>query len=274
MAASAADQSLADRVAGVSWYQSFVLPGGVITPGAFRTMDELEKLPFPVSLAGKRCLDVATADGFWAFEMERRAADEVVAIDVPPEQLDWPWNSPRGEYREEKTQAGTRAQSFGIAHEALKSKVRREELSVYELGPGAIGEFDFIFMGSLLGHLRDPVSALAAVASVLCGELLSVDAISAPLTMRYPLQPVARFDAPGWPLWWVPNVAAYRRLFAAAGLNIVATGRPFFLKRGSAYVPTYHPPVDVTRRRITKRLTGPLSARVGNPHCWVRATAR
>src|SRR2546429_59313 len=71
---SASDQALAARVASVSWYHSLSLPGGLITPGFFDTLDELERVPFPLSLDGKRCLDVATADGFWAFEMERRGA--------------------------------------------------------------------------------------------------------------------------------------------------------------------------------------------------------
>ena len=45
----------------------------------------------PQSLRGKRCLDVGTYDGFWAFEMERRGAAEVVAVDVLDHaRWDWP----------------------------------------------------------------------------------------------------------------------------------------------------------------------------------------
>ena len=40
------------------------------------------KLPWP-DVSGKRCLDIGTADGFWAFELERRGAAEVVALDRP-----------------------------------------------------------------------------------------------------------------------------------------------------------------------------------------------
>jgi tRNA (mo5U34)-methyltransferase len=264
--------ALADRVARVTWYHSMSLPGGILTPGTFDTIGELERLPFPATLQGKRCLDVATADGFWAFEMERRGAAEVVAIDLPTERLDWPGR--RGPpLRPEDADGGPGLRGFDIAHQALESNVIWRELSVYDLNADLIDEFDFVFVGSLLCHLRDPVAALLAIGRVLRGELLSVDAISAPLTVLHPGQSIARFEAPGWPLWWVPNLHAYRELFGAAGLDIVDSGRPFFLKRGPAYddaflVETPSPPGSALRGNL-KRI---LSARLGNLHAWVRAT--
>src|ERR1700730_17651118 len=103
---SGLELTLAERVASVRWYHSLALPDNVITPGSFDTPRELRRLPFPSSLAGKRCLDVGTSDGFWAFERERRGAAEVIATDVPPSRLDWPGNTPslpehRGQASEE-----------------------------------------------------------------------------------------------------------------------------------------------------------------------------
>jgi tRNA (mo5U34)-methyltransferase len=263
--------TLADRIAGVRWYHSLTLPGDLVTPGSFDTRDELERLPFPASLAGKRCLDVATADGFWAFEMERRGAAEVIATDVLPSRLDWPGNAISPSVN---GATSSQPRPFDIAHDAFESRVQWREASVYELDPNDIGEFDFVFMGSLLGHLRDPVAALSAVASVVRGELLSVDAISAPLTLVHPRQPVARFEAAGWPLWWVPNLEAYRHLFGAAGMEIQAVGRPFFLKRGPMYCPTYGSVASNGRPPLHKLLKHAASARLGNLHAWVCATAR
>ena len=54
----------------------------MVTPGWFDTRAVAPKLPFPERSTGKRCLDIGTFDGFWAFEMERRGADEVLAIDL------------------------------------------------------------------------------------------------------------------------------------------------------------------------------------------------
>ena len=259
-------QALLDRVARVSWYHSLVLPGGVVTPGSFDTPDELARVPFPESLAGKRCLDVATADGFWAFEMERRGAAQVVAIDVRPERLDWPAHS-RPKARANNAWVAERG--FDIAHEAFGSRVHWREQSVYELTPEGIGTFDFVFVGSLLGHVRDPVAALAAIAGVLTGELLSVDFISAPLTLRHPRQPVAHLEAQGWPLWWVPNLKAYRQLFNAAKLDVIESGRPFFVKRGKGYSGAYDQ--EDIRLALPTRVRHAMTRGLGNLHGWVRA---
>lgn len=266
---SGPELTLAERVASVRWYHSLALPDDIVTPGSFDTRRELRSLPFPSSLAGKRCLDVGTSDGFWAFEMERRGAAEVIAIDVLPRRFDWPGNTPSSL---DNTGQTSRPRPFEIAHSAFESRVQWRELSVYDLSGADIGEFDFVFIGSLLGHLRDPVAALSAIASVLRGELLSVDAISALLTLFHPRQRLARFAAPGWALWWVPNLAAYRHLFAAAGLQLAASGRPFFVKRGPEYNPGYGAPVD-GHSTLSMRAKQAACARLGNLHAWVRATA-
>jgi tRNA (mo5U34)-methyltransferase len=228
-------------------------------------------VPFPASLEGLRCLDVATANGFWAFEMERRGAAEVLAIDVSHERLDWPGNADANTQLTDPQASSERG--FDIAHEVLESRVQWRELSAYELAADVIGEFDFIFVGSLLGHLRDPIAALTAIGSVLRGELLSVDFISAPLTLLHPRQPLARFEAPGWPLWWVPNLLAYRQLFAAADLKITASGRPFFVKRGPGYSGAYGIDTTLTHDPLTQRLKRRITDRLGNLHAWVRASA-
>lgn len=258
--------TLAERVAGVTWYQSLRLPDGSVTPSEFDTIDELTRIPFPASLAGKRCLDVGTANGFWAFEMERRGAAEVVAIDLrDTRRFDWPGNS-KAELRAAWTRQLSGETGFEIAHEALGSSVQWRELPVYDLAPDVVGEFDFVFIGSLLLHLRDPVAALAAIRSVVAGELLSVDSISPPLTILHPTSPIARLEAPGRPLWWMMNLRAYRRLFPAAGLDIVARGRPFFIRPGSAYdfAASSRRSIFLRMQEASLRLQGVLST-------WVRA---
>src|SRR6478735_9319868 len=79
------------RARELSWYHSLELAPGVVTPGFFDTRPTVAKVPLPADLTGKRCLDVGTWDGFWAFEMERRGAASVTAIDLDdPQQWDWP----------------------------------------------------------------------------------------------------------------------------------------------------------------------------------------
>jgi tRNA (mo5U34)-methyltransferase len=261
----AAAPTFAEEVAANSWYHSIELPDGVVTAGVFDTIGEREHVPLPASLEGKRCLDVGTADGFWAFEMEKRGASEVVAVDVPDRSaLDWPAQVDQQEWDVVEPLAEHRG--FELARRALGSDVKLEERRVYDLNKNDLGEFDFAFMGSLLLHLRDPVGALEAVRRVVRGELLSVDTISPLLTALHPRQPVARLEAPGWPLWWLVNLAGYRHMFGVAGWEIVDSGKPFFLKRGSNY---RHTPRS--ERPFYGRFQDAAAQRLGVMHSWVLA---
>ena len=67
----------------IAWYHTFDLPDGTATRGMFDHRRVAPKLPIPASLEGKRCLDVAAADGFWSFELAKRGAKEVVSLDLP-----------------------------------------------------------------------------------------------------------------------------------------------------------------------------------------------
>src|SRR5215210_858495 len=74
------------------WYHTLELGDGVVTPGMFDHRPVLQHYPLPEDLTGMKCLDVATMDGYWAFEMERRGAASVTALDLEnPDELDWPY---------------------------------------------------------------------------------------------------------------------------------------------------------------------------------------
>lgn len=146
------------------------LPDGSVTPGGWDLREVSHRLPWP-DLAGKRCLDVGTADGFWAFELEKRGAAHVVATDLP---------SP--------FQARAR-ERFEHARKLLGSSVDYEERGVFELD----GEWDVVFMGYVLQMLRDPVGALEHVRRVCRGHLLLLETVSLPLELLP--APLARLDA-------------------------------------------------------------------------------
>ena len=216
-----AEGTLADEVQALEWYHTIELPDGTVTPGWFDLREVPARLPLP-ALEGRRCLDVGTFDGFWAFEMERRGAAEVVAVDLlDPRRWDWPEAAPVLD----EIAARKRGDGFVLAREALGSRVERLELSVYDLDPAAVGSFDFVYVGSLLLHLRDPVRALERVRRVCRGELLLVDAIDPVLTALHPRKPVAGLDGIGRPWWWLPNVAGLRRMVEAAGFEAVEVRR-------------------------------------------------
>ena len=214
------------------WYHTMELLPGVVTPGWFDTRPLVARLPIPTTLEGKRCLDVGTFDGFWAFEMERRGAAEVLAIDVlDPKAWDWPVNSAPDTVRtigERKA----RGEGFELAKAALASGVVRRELSVYDLDPVETGAFDFIYVGSLLLHLQNPVRALERIRTVCRGTALLVDAIDSTLSALLPRWPVATLDGLGRPWWWKPNTAALRRMVEAAGFEVVEQPRRLRIARG------------------------------------------
>jgi tRNA (mo5U34)-methyltransferase len=114
---------LNEQVSQIEWYHTIELAPGVVTPGWFDTRSAIEKCGFPARLDGKRCLDVGTFDGFWAFEMERRGAAEVLAVDVlDPRRWDWPVNSPPEALAALASRKG-RGEGFEIARQALGRSV-------------------------------------------------------------------------------------------------------------------------------------------------------
>ncbi len=266
---------LAARVNELSWYHTLELAPGVLTPGFFDTRPTVAKVPLPERLDGLRCLDVGTWDGFWAFEMERRGAASVTAIDIEdPTRWDWPPHTQFGadavgrlEYlREFKSGAA----SFALAKEALGSSVERVDRSVYDLDPAVDGEFDFVFLGSLLLHLRDPIAALSAMRSVCKGEAVIADNIEFFPSVLRPRTPTARLEGLDQSWWWQPNVAAFRRMVRSAGFEIVEKTGIYLLPTGSAHP---QPPwSSAWRGLLTASGREKLIIRAkGLPHTAVRA---
>ena len=225
---------LREQIDGRQWYHTLELAPGVLTPGWFDLRAQAGEV-LPASLAGTRCLDVGTFDGFWAFEMERRGAREELAIDIlDPRRWDWPAGSSEAtsDALAKRKRGG---EGFDVAKRAFGSSAVRRELSIYDLDPNEVGEFDLVYVGSLLLHLRDPVRALEAVRSVCDGVLIAVDAIDLAKTRLFPRQPVAVLDGVGRPWWWKPNLAALARMVEAAGFELTAPARRTFMNPGSGH---------------------------------------
>jgi tRNA (mo5U34)-methyltransferase len=244
----------------VAWYHTIELPDGRLTPGRWDTVAIVDRVGLPASLEGKRCLDIGSCDGFWAFELERRGAAQVVATDVDdPTQLDWPASVPVDARPSEEGRART---TFGLAAAALGSSVERIDLSVYDLSPERIGTFDFVFMGNLLLHLRDPIRALESVRSVTGDLFLSNDSFNPTLSILRPRKPAAWLDADGRWRWWTVNLAGRRRMIEAAGFEIVWAGRPYILPWGPAGPAPALPRPGRIRRGLLEQFYG----RVGAPN--------
>lgn len=226
---------LAERIAAHPfWYHTIDLGPGITTAGWFDLRPVVGRWPWP-ELRGKRCLDIGTFDGFLAFEMERRGAAEVVAIDIPEHWLwDWPPdNRPDGpdDRRFPAMTGPSKGQGFALAAEGLGSRAQWRALSVYDLDPDDIGTFDVITCGSLLLHLRDPLRALEAIRSVCRGLVVSSEQIDLWLSVLGRGIPLFRLNGSGPDCqWWLPNGAGHKRMLYAAGFAVERISRPFVVE--------------------------------------------
>jgi SAM-dependent methyltransferase len=203
-----------------AWYHTIDLPDGRSTPGYVDWRRHARRV-LPQSLAGLRCLDVGTYDGFWAFEMESRGAS-VTAIDVATlDQAAWPPISRARLVADAELFGLELGRGFRIAHALRGSSVERVTCDVLDLSESAVGgRFDQVFLGALLLHLRDPIRALENIRNVLKpgGRLILVEAISLPETILHPRTPLARFDTMTNAMnWWLPNVRTLHHYLWAAG---------------------------------------------------------
>jgi tRNA (mo5U34)-methyltransferase len=216
------------------WYHTIDIAPGVATPGWFDLRPIVHLLPWP-DVRGKRCLDIGTFDGYLAFELERRGAAEVVAVDVEDHLLwDWP---PDFRAKDLPTEPGfgftgpPRGTGFRLAKELLGSKVDWRPISIYDLDPSDIGTFDVVVVGSLLLHLRDPMRALDAVQRVTDGFLLSSDQIESGLTLRNRHKPLFTLNGSGGMCQWFNfNAAGHERMLFAAGFEVQKRSKPYIVE--------------------------------------------
>lgn len=218
------------------WYHTLQLGPDAATPGLFDLRPVVDRLPWP-DVRGKRCLDVGTYDGFLAFELERRGAAEVVAIDIEDHsRWDWPARTRAlGPARIAEMVGQRKGLGFDIAKDTLGSSVERVERSVYDLDPAKDGRFDVVVCGSLLLHLRDPVRALDAIRGVCGGSFLSAEQIDSRLTLLSPKRPVAWFRGGERVQWWIPNVAGHRLMVESGGFRVIAAPRRYRVPLGEGH---------------------------------------
>ena len=203
------------RAAEIDWYHSIDLGCGVVTPGMFDHRPTLSKYPLPDRMEGMRVLEVATFDGFWSFEFERRGAAEVVAIDIG-RGSEWDLSPAARSLLPARMLEQETGGGFRLARELLGSKVRREILSVYDLSPDDFGKFDMVFISDVLLHLMNPIKALQNVCTVVDGFALIVDPFN-------PLFPgtLARYKGCRGNTWWSLSRGALEQMIWDAGFSKV-----------------------------------------------------
>lgn len=138
------------------WYHCIDLGGGVVTPGRNyeRVWEPIKKLIENIDYRGKSVLDLASWDGYWAFEAERLGAALVVATDA----------------RLEGYQNLLFARSVLDSNVIPLCNVPVQDLESRLQSVGLADEFDIIQHFGLFYHLRDPLLSLAQ-----CRKMLRAD---------------------------------------------------------------------------------------------------
>jgi tRNA (mo5U34)-methyltransferase len=208
------------------WLQNFHIDGIETAPGHplgnypdayFRRFAHA----FPADLSGWSVLEIGCNAGFYAFEMKRRGAAHVVAIDTEPLYL---------------RQARLLAARFGL-------EVDFQERSVCDVG-GLGQRFDLVLFMGVIYHLRHPLLALdllrrhAVRRRLVFQSMLRGSTTQLPWAPDYPFADRTPFDNPAWPRlhfveqryagdasnWWIPNAACAEAMLRSAGFTI--TERP------------------------------------------------
>jgi tRNA (mo5U34)-methyltransferase len=184
------------------WHQRFPLVPGVYTPGA-NDMEWIFRVAgVPLDLSGKTAIDIGTSNGGVAFELERRGAERVVAVDIfPPSWF-----------------------GFDAIKEFLRSDAEFVQANVYELPTLLREEFDVLIFWGVLYHLRHPLLALDSIRSLLRGTGFLETAVCDGEVGELGSLPVARFYR-GEELygdtsnWFAPTVSAFADWCRSSGLD-------------------------------------------------------
>lgn len=274
---SPAMSDLKSRLDELFWYHTIDVAPGITTKGMFDNRHALSIIPFP-DLRGKRCLDVGTCDGLYAFHMEQRGAAEVVAVDLSDlTDLDYPPEVRHQlAYDPSRSHLGPSRPGFDLLHEVLGSRVKWRGCNVYDLNRDDLGVFDVVVVGSLLLHLRDPVRALNAVRGVVGGQLIVADYVHTPLMVRSRRRPLfeLRGEGPDFQ-WWVGNDRGNRQLLQVSGFNIEKVSRYFVLRFGPELDKEYVPKLGL-RETVNAVINGALTGdrRRGHLHRAYRCRPR
>lgn len=192
------------------WYHTIDFGNGEITDGIYNHRPLLKYYGFPESLKEKRVLDVGCADGFFSFLFEKKGAVQVIALDAYKSDL------------------------FLVAKEKLNSKVEYSIMDVYDLSPERNGYFDFVFCGTVLIHLTDPIKALRNIRSVIRnGEFICASPVFTHFFGRnFTIARLAsgRPTIGNVPAYWLPTEKCLREMIYKAGFDSIEKVSNFTLQ--------------------------------------------
>ena len=213
-----------ERLEDCYFYHTMDLPEFGLVRGHWDLRGRFNEYVGNVDVSGKSVLDIGTATGFLSFAAERNGARRVLSFDMSDvrQQHFVPFassdrSSPRSiaSYAHEIEQWKN---AYWLCHRRLASRAKVFYGDVYDL-PSQLGDFEVTIVGSILEHLRDPVSALESIAARTRETLVIVTPV---LESE---EPMARFeprtsDPEQDFTWWTYSIGLYRELLGILGFEI------------------------------------------------------
>jgi SAM-dependent methyltransferase len=182
--------------------------------------------------AGKRVLEIGTANGALCFWMEKQGA-EVVAVDLSPDVTRTSWDTllmPDDDPAAVSAQMAKGIQrlnnGFWYGHEKFSSEARLVHATAYAV-PVEVGIFDVVTLCAVLQHLRDPLGALEKAVQFTRNAVIIVDQVPSSLTKEELQLPLARFmpkasdrtSHGGW-TWWDITPELYFQYLKLKGFEV------------------------------------------------------
>lgn len=225
MRAAASREQVAQQIRELGpWFQNMTIDGVDTAPDHFLGDYPRAKWSgfahvLPDDLEGRSVLDIGCNAGFYAMEMKRRGAGEVVAIDHDERYLD-------------QARFAARARGFDIDF---------RQMSVYQVAD--LGRrFDLVLFMGVFYHLRHPLLALDLIHEHVADDLLLFQSLSrgsgtaTAVAEDYSIDEWDLFDGPDYPKlhfiehryagdptnWFVPNVGAMEAMLRSAGFALEA----------------------------------------------------
>ncbi len=176
------------------WWHTIDFGDEIFSPGLMGTdAHNVLASSIPDNLKGKTVLDIGTRDGYYAFECEKRGAKEILATDI------------------------TTKTGFSTAKDILNSKVRFEQIDIYDLPDD---KYDVVLFLGVLYHLKYPLKALELLYSI-TNELLILEShiintnLDEPMMKFYPGDDLNNDSSN----WWGPNPKCIIEMLKVAGFK-------------------------------------------------------
>ncbi len=207
------------------FYHSIDLPGSESIDGPWDLRGGEDAYLGHVPLAGKRVLEMGPASGYLSFWMERQGA-EVVGMDCGFDRsIDlFPVPLLHQDDRRVRLQHARMISDYQLGywycHRRLQSKVKMVYGDIYDL-PGDIGEFDVATFGSILLHVKSPISALEQAARRTRDTIVVTDAWSGSeeSLMDNIMRPFPMGEAGRWCIWWQVSAGAVVSMLHVLGFT-------------------------------------------------------